>query len=195
MFASEQGTPLCSRQGLPGGLKARLNTCLTVIASTSFYQSIMSDLLPTNFVGTAAAAVETTKGNCRVYFQNKDYDICQMMLTDPSSPTYSIQKLTIPPIPAARINTPIAAISWNELQEIRVYYITVDSHVQEMYFSKTGGMHKGAVLGTAVESSAFLYAQVAVSPRIVVRVGFQSSADPKTITEAVWDQGWKNRVL
>ncbi|KAG1878970.1 hypothetical protein F4604DRAFT_1755249 [Suillus subluteus] len=118
-----------------------------------------------------------------------------MMLTDPTSTSYSLQNLINSPMPAARINTPIAAISWNELQEIRVYYITTDSQVQEMYFSKSGGMHKGQVLGTAVESSAFLYAQIAVKPRIVVRVGFQSATDPKTITEAVWDNGWKNRVL
>ncbi|KAG1856043.1 hypothetical protein DFJ58DRAFT_659578 [Suillus subalutaceus] len=155
----------------------------------------MSDLLPTNFVGTASAAVQSTDGNCRVYFQHKDYNIYQMMLTDPTSTSYSLQNLINSPMPAARINTPIAAISWNELQEIRVYYITTDSQVQEMYFSKSGGMHKGQVLGTAVESSAFLYAQIAVKPRIVVRVGFQSATDPKTITEAVWDNGWKNRVL
>jgi len=176
----------------------------------------MSDLLPTSFVGTTGAAVQSTNGNFRVYFQNKDYQIYQMILADPTSTIYTIQKLTTSPIPAARINTPIAAVSWNELNEvqvfdaspsiprnliltsswqIRVYYITVDSQVQEMCFSKSGDMRQGKVLGTAAESSAFLYAQVTVNPRLMIRVGFQSSTAPRTITEAVWDKGWNNRVL
>jgi hypothetical protein len=155
----------------------------------------MSDLLPTSFVGTTGAAVQSTNGNFRVYFQNKDYQIYQMILADPTSTIYTIQKLTNSPIPAARINTPIAAVSWNELNEIRVYYITVDSQVQEMCFSKSGDMRQGKVLGTAAESSAFLYAQVTVNPRLMIRVGFQSSTAPRTITEAVWDKGWNNRVL
>jgi hypothetical protein len=81
----------------------------------------MSDLLPTSFVGTTGAAVQSTSGNFRVYFQNKDYQIYQMILADPTSTIYTIQKLTNSPIPAARINTPIAAVSWNELNEVQVF--------------------------------------------------------------------------
>ncbi|KAG1878914.1 hypothetical protein F4604DRAFT_1679785 [Suillus subluteus] len=140
----------------------------------------MSDLLPINFVGTAAAVVQSaSNGSCRVYFQNKDYQLYEIVLSDPTSTTYVLGNLTATPFPTPRINTPIAAI--------RVYYITTDSQRWSL------GQRPG--LGHRVETSAFLYASVVVSPRIVVRVGFQSSIDPKTITEAVWDAGWNNRVL
>ncbi|KAG1846558.1 hypothetical protein DFJ58DRAFT_915341 [Suillus subalutaceus] len=155
----------------------------------------MSDLLPINFVGTAAAVVQSaSNGSCRVYSQNKDYQLYEMVLSDTTSTTYVLGDLTATPFPTPRINTPIAAVSWNNLAEIRVYYITTDSQVQEIYYSG-GHWGKGQVLGTAVETIAFLYTSVVVSPRIVVRVGFQSSIDPKTITEAVWDAGWNNRIL
>ncbi|KAG1847876.1 hypothetical protein DFJ58DRAFT_705243 [Suillus subalutaceus] len=156
----------------------------------------MSDLLPTNFVGTAAAAVQSaTTGSCRVYFQNKDYQIYEMALSDPTSTTYSLGNLTSIPFPAGRINTPIAAVSWNNLSEIRVYYITADSQVQEIYYSGGNWGKPGPVLGAAVETSGFLYASVVVNTGPVVRVGFQSSTAPQTITEAVWNGGWNNRVL
>lgn len=117
-----------------------------------------------------------------------------MVLSDPESPSYTLGNLTATSFPTPRINTPIAAVSWNNLQEIRVYYITADSQVQEIGFTGSG-WSKGPVLGTAVETSAFLYAQVATSSAAPVRVGFQSSTAPQAITEAVYDNGWKTRVL
>ncbi|KAG1886703.1 hypothetical protein F4604DRAFT_1614920 [Suillus subluteus] len=149
----------------------------------------MSNLLPTNFVGTTGAAVQTADGDCWVCFQNKDYQIYEMMLNDPASPSYTLANLTATPFPTPRINTPIAAVSWNNLKEICVYHIIADSQVQEIGFTRGRGWSKGPVLGTAVETSAFLYAQVATSPAVLVRVGFQSSTAPQTITEAVYDNG------
>jgi hypothetical protein len=136
-------------------------------------------------------------GKLRIYFQNKDYQIYEMSLNDPKSTTHTLQKLTNEHLPAARINTPIAAVACNNLQEIRVFYIAVNSHVQELCYSQRRGWQKGSVIGTAVENSACLYAEGRlVHNEIMLRVGFQAAAAPQTITEAytVKDE-WKTRVL
>jgi hypothetical protein len=95
----------------------------------------MSDLLPTNFVGTAMCAAQNDDGKFRVYFQNKDYQIYEMSLNDPKSTTYTLLKLTNDHMPAARINTPIAAVACNNLQDVgqpcrvslsHAYYIITD---------------------------------------------------------------------
>ncbi|KAG1781930.1 hypothetical protein EV702DRAFT_494055 [Suillus placidus] len=157
----------------------------------------MSDLLPTNFVGTTMCAAQDDDGKFRVYFQNKDYQIYEMSLDDPKSTTYTLLKLTNDRMPAARINTPIAAVACNKLQEIRVFYITVNSRVQEICHTHRHGWQKGANIGTAVENSTCLYAQGRFAHNeALLRVGFQSAAAPQTITEAytVKDE-WKTRVL
>ncbi|KAG0708518.1 hypothetical protein DFH29DRAFT_794890 [Suillus ampliporus] len=155
-----------------------------------------SDLLPTNFVGTTMAAVQNEDGKFCIYFQNKDYQIYQMTLNDPRSRTYTLLKLTTSALPAARINTPIAAVAWKNLQEIRVYYITVTGRVQEMISSQRSAWRKGETLGTAVENSTCLYAQGRFNNEVLLRVGFQSVTAPQTITEAyTLKDGWKTRVL
>ncbi|OJA19280.1 hypothetical protein AZE42_04501 [Rhizopogon vesiculosus] len=89
--------------------------------------------------------------------------------------------------PAARINTPIAAIAWNGLRQICVYYITATNKVQEITYSAQSGWFQGATPGTAVENSSCLYAQVRASlPRALLRVGFQSTEAPQTITEVYY---------
>ncbi|KAG2122350.1 hypothetical protein DEU56DRAFT_832402 [Suillus clintonianus] len=155
-----------------------------------------SDLLPTNFVGTTMAGVQNEDGKFRVYYQNKEYQICEMQLDDPNSTTYKTLKLTTGNMPAARINTPIAAVAWDNLRQIRVYYVTVDSQVQEICYIQGGaGWHKGAHLGVAVENSTCMYAQHH-SKEPVLRVGFQSSTAPQTITETCYyKSGWKTRVF
>lgn len=98
----------------------------------------MSDLLPTNFVGTTMCAAQNDDGKFRVYFQNKDYQIYEMSLNDPKSTTYTLLRLTTDHMPAARINTPIATVAANDLQEVgqpcRVslscsYFIVTDPHL------------------------------------------------------------------
>ncbi|KAG1895503.1 uncharacterized protein F5891DRAFT_660541 [Suillus fuscotomentosus] len=157
----------------------------------------MSDLLPTHFVGTTMNAVQNDEGKFRVYFQNKDYQIYEMSLNDPKSTAYTLLKLTNSNIPAARINTPIAAVASNDLEEIRVFYITVDSRVQEICYFKRHGWQKGATIGTAVENSTCLYAQGRfVHNETMLRVGFQSATAPQTITEGCTTKDeWKIRVL
>ncbi|KAG2360561.1 hypothetical protein BDR07DRAFT_1486881 [Suillus spraguei] len=141
------------------------------------------------------AGVQNEDGKFRIYFQNKDYQICEMALNDPNSTSYNIVKLTTAAVPAARINTPIAAVSWDNLRQIRVYYITVNSQVQEISYTQGIGWHKDAHLGIAVDNSTCLYAQQQLKEPFM-RVGFQSSQAPQTITEACYYQsGWKNRVL
>ncbi|KAG2122349.1 hypothetical protein DEU56DRAFT_75717 [Suillus clintonianus] len=155
-----------------------------------------SDLLPTNFVGTTMAGVQNEDGKFRIYFQNKEYQICEMSLDDPNSTTHTILKLTTSAMPAARINTPIAAGAWDNLREIRVYYITADSQVQEICYTHGVGWQKGAHLGVAVDNSTCLYAQHQ-NKEPYMRVGFQSSTAPQTITETCYyDQGgWETRVF
>ncbi|KAG1742374.1 uncharacterized protein EDB91DRAFT_1052118 [Suillus paluster] len=156
-----------------------------------------SDLLPINFVGTAMAAVQNEDGKFRIYFQNKDYQIFEMSLNDPKSTVHTLVKLTTSGMPAARINTPIAAVACKDLREIRVYYITTTSRVQEMCHTQGKGWVKCATLGTAAENSSCLYAQQRNAHDVSIRVGFQSAAAPQTITEACYNehQGWKSRVL
>ncbi|KAG0703805.1 hypothetical protein DFH29DRAFT_419126 [Suillus ampliporus] len=157
----------------------------------------MSDLLPTNFVGTTMCATQNEDGKFRVYFQNKDYQIFEMSLNDPKTTVHTLVKLTTSGMPAARINTPIAAVACKDLQEIRVYYITETSRVQEICHTQSKGWIKCATLGTAVENSTCLYAQQRNTHELSIRVGFQSSAAPQTITEACYNkqQGWKTRTL
>lgn len=156
-----------------------------------------SDLLPTNFVGTTMCAVQNDDGKFRVYFQNKDYQMYEMSLNDPKSTSYTLLRLTDERMPAARINTPIAAVAAHNLQEIRVYYITVNSRVQEMCYNQRHGWQKGETIGTAVENSTCLYAQGRiVQNEAMLRVGFQSAKEPQTITEAyTMKDEWKTRVL
>lgn len=166
--------------------------------SESMSQSAnMSDLLPTNFVGTTMCAAQNDDGKFRVYFQNKDYQIYEMSLNDPKSTTYTLVRLTTDHMPAARINTPIATVAANDLQEIRVYYITVNSRVQELCHTQRHGWQKGATIGTAVENSTCLYAQGRFARNEAnLRVGFQSATAPQTITEAyMMKDEWKTRVL
>lgn len=157
----------------------------------------MSDLLPTNFIGTTMCAVQSDDGKFRIYFQNKDYQIYEMSLNDPKSTTYTLLKLTNDRVPAARINTPIAAVACNNLQEIRVFYITGNSRVQEMCHTQRHGWQKGAAIGAAVENSTCLYAQGRFAHNEAhLRVGFQSAAVPQTITEAyTMKDEWRTRVL
>ncbi|KAG1727778.1 uncharacterized protein EDB91DRAFT_1060953 [Suillus paluster] len=159
--------------------------------------TVESDLLPTNFVGTTMAGVQNEDGKFRIYFQNKDYQIYQMSLNDPRSRAYTLLKLTTTIVPPARINTPIAAVAWKNLQEIRVYYITAASQVQEIVYSQRSGWKKGEMLGTAVENCACLYAQGRFTTNeVFLRVGFQSAIDSQTITEAyTLRDGWKTRVF
>ncbi|KAG2155190.1 uncharacterized protein EDB93DRAFT_1101782 [Suillus bovinus] len=158
----------------------------------------MSDLLPTNFIGTTMSALQHDDGKLCVYFQNKDYQIYEMLLNDLKSTSYTLLKLTNSNIPAACINTPIAAVASNNLQEIRVYYITVNSHVQELCYSQHHGWQKDTNIGTAVENSTCLYAQGWFIPNDTsLRVGFQSMTAPQTITEGYYTvkDEWKTRVL
>lgn len=167
-------------------------------SSAVLQSSTMSDLLPINFVGTTMSAVQNnTDGKFRVYFQNKDYQIYEMSLNDPKSTEHTLLKLTNDHLPAARINTPIAAVACNNLQEIRVFYITANSRVQEICYSQRHGWQKGSAIGTAAENSACLYAEGRiVHNEVMLRVGFQCADHPQTITEAyTMKDEWKTRVL
>jgi hypothetical protein len=72
-------------------------------------------------------AVQNDDGKFRVYFQNKDYQyqIYEMSLNDPNSTSYTLLKLTNSNMPAARINTPIAAVACDNLQEVRNLWLAV----------------------------------------------------------------------
>ncbi|OJA19281.1 hypothetical protein AZE42_04500 [Rhizopogon vesiculosus] len=157
-----------------------------------------SRILPSNFIGTTMAGVQVEDGQFRIYYQGKDYKLYEMQLDNPDDTQYSLFNLS-DFTPDARINTPIAAFAWNGLQDIRVYYITATSKVQEIIHTAQGGWFPGDTLGTAVENSSCLYAQVRASlPQASLRVGFQSTKSPQTITEAYLvdpNEGWKTRVF
>lgn len=78
----------------------------------------MSDLLPTDLFWTTIAGVQNEDGNFRVYFQNEDHQIYEMTLNDTKSTIYTLLKLTTSTMPAARIDTPIAAVAWKNLQQV-----------------------------------------------------------------------------
>ncbi|KAG1842722.1 hypothetical protein C8R48DRAFT_780986 [Suillus tomentosus] len=87
-----------------------------------------------------------------------------MSLNDPKSTAHTLLKLMNSNIPAARINTPIAAVASNALEEIRVFYITVDSHMQEICHFKRHGWQKGTTIGTAEKFLLDLFSGTANSP-------------------------------
>ncbi|OJA15151.1 hypothetical protein AZE42_04700 [Rhizopogon vesiculosus] len=128
--------------------------------------------------------------------------IHELLLNDANSLNYRENAFTIGPRP--RFNTPIAAVNWNGFREastpmmcttdvalttlqIRIYYITQDSKVQELLLSNhTWAV--GPILGDVVFGSIGLYAQVRASGATLaeLRVGYQCPANPNTITESYY---------
>ncbi|KAG1721695.1 uncharacterized protein EDB91DRAFT_244736 [Suillus paluster] len=153
--------------------------------------TVLSRILPTNFMSTMAG-IGDQSGSFRIYFQNEDYKICEIVTSTLGYPMQPIGNGA----PVARVGTPIAALMWDNFREIRVYYITTANNVQELVYSDRGSpttWQKGAVVGTAVKDSACLYAQIQPGS---LRIGFQASSDPQTITEAyTTEAGWTTRVL
>ncbi|EGO25074.1 secreted glycosyl hydrolase/cellulase [Serpula lacrymans var. lacrymans S7.9] len=140
-------------------------------------------LSPYSF-GSCAAAIELT-GNenpTRVYYQNKDDNIHELCGNGPLSTTYSDNVITV--ARNIRSNTPIAAISWYNFQQIRVYYITNTNEVAEAVFDVDRWVAGNQQLGIAAPNSGLLCA--IVDPQSTIRVCFQSASDPETITEALW---------
>ncbi|OAX37840.1 hypothetical protein K503DRAFT_800918 [Rhizopogon vinicolor AM-OR11-026] len=151
-----------------------------------------SDLLPTNLVGDNHVRVQVEDDQFRVYYQGKDYKLCEMQRNSPDKAQYNLLKLS-DFTPAARI----AASVWNGLREVRKFdanlYASFDV-VQEIVYNTQDSSFQGATLGTAVENSSYLYAQVRANlPLALFRVGFQSAEAPQTIIEAYFfatKEGW-----
>ena len=75
-----------------------------------------SDLLPTNLVGDNHVRVQVEDDQFRVYYQGKDYKLCEMQRNSPDKTQYNLLKLS-DFTPAARI----AASAWNGLREVRKF--------------------------------------------------------------------------
>ncbi|EGN92538.1 hypothetical protein SERLA73DRAFT_190871 [Serpula lacrymans var. lacrymans S7.3] len=145
------------------------------------------NILPCNYdtYGSSSAAVQlTTGGNpTRVYYQNVDGRIHELAGNGPLSSGYKDDVLAVAENP--RVNTPIAVTTWNDFQQIRVYYINERNEVIEaVYASQTGWVPGAQNIGAAVPGSGLLWA--VVDPAVGIRVGYQSVYAPGTITEALY---------
>ncbi|OAX36180.1 hypothetical protein K503DRAFT_322791 [Rhizopogon vinicolor AM-OR11-026] len=126
--------------------------------------------------------------------------IHELALNDANSLNYIDNAFTIGPRP--RLNTPIAAVNWNGLEEastpmmcttdvalttsqVRVYYITQDNKVQELQWTNHTWV-VGPILGDVIFGSIALYAQVRAGGATLaeLRIGYQCPANPNTITES-----------
>ncbi|OJA16470.1 hypothetical protein AZE42_06880 [Rhizopogon vesiculosus] len=139
----------------------------------------------------------------RTYVQSPtDGLIHELALNDVNSLNYIERTFNIGPLP--RFNTPIAAVNWNGIEEastpmmcttdvalttlqIRVYYITQDNKVQELCWTNHVWV-VGATLGDAICGSIGLCAQQRAPGGVLqeLRIGYQSPADPSTITESYY---------
>ncbi|EGN98852.1 carbohydrate-binding module family 1 protein [Serpula lacrymans var. lacrymans S7.3] len=184
VFATAQSAAYeqCGVQGWTG-----LATCVSGYVCTynnAFYSQRLPRLEDIQRFGSCAAAIELT-GNenpTRVYYQNKDDNIHELCGNGPLSTTYSDNVITV--ARNIRSNTPIAAISWYNFQQIRVYYITNTNEVAEAVFDVDRWVAGNQQLGIAAPNSGLLCA--IVDPQSTIRVCFQSASDPETITEALW---------
>ncbi|OJA19903.1 hypothetical protein AZE42_13213 [Rhizopogon vesiculosus] len=167
----------------------------------------MSGQIFPGFSTSGVAYVTTSTANpnvayWRTYLQYTDGLIHELALDDANSLNYIDNAFTIGPRP--RFNTPIAAVSWNGFEEastpmmcttdvalttlqIRVYYITQEDKVQELCWINNAWA-VGAVLGDVVFGCTWLCAQVRASGATLaeLRVGYQSPANPNTITESYY---------
>ncbi|OAX36179.1 hypothetical protein K503DRAFT_772770 [Rhizopogon vinicolor AM-OR11-026] len=138
--------------------------------------------------GVAYVTTSTADPNVaywRTYLQYTDGLIHELALDDVNSLNYIDNAFTIGPRP--RLNTPIAAVSWNGFEEIRVYYITQENKVQELCWINNAWA-VGAILGDVVFGCTWLCAQVRASGATLaeLRVGYQRPANPNTITESYY---------
>jgi hypothetical protein len=158
--------------------------------------------------GTHVASIVLPNKHWRTFVHTADNQIHQLILSGPDDLTYT-DTLVDGPIPM--VNSPVAAISsgtnvshlyvftgWgvHEHLQIRLFYFTADCKVQEMFWNNYDDPSPviGTTLGDVVWGSHSLYAYVrkAGDTSGQIRVGYQSSSAPTTITESVYtpDSGW-----
>jgi len=91
--------------------------------------------MPLNFP-VAGSLIVTPGSQWRTFVHYTDNRIHQLVLYDPNSLTYTDSLVGGP---TAKPDSPVAAITWGSNPcNIRVYYITEESKLQEMWW--TGGL-------------------------------------------------------
>ncbi|KAG0706597.1 hypothetical protein DFH29DRAFT_133842 [Suillus ampliporus] len=130
-----------------------------------------------------------------------DNHLHQLVFTNPNSTAYTDATIDVGPTPLP--NSPIAAVSWGQMSALQVYYFTNVSTLQALYWSSDEpGWQVSAPLGNVLPGSVTLYAQASTigdaQALDEIRIGYQSQADPETITEAYYTASfgsWRTRVL
>ncbi|ATZ48099.1 hypothetical protein BCIN_03g03470 [Botrytis cinerea B05.10] len=102
------------------------------------------------------ASVESPAGDVRTYYQAGDGSIIEVTPNFPASSGY-VSKVLIP-AGVARLNTPLAAISWGAFDEIHLYYIGVgftNTQLREKIYKSGVGWADGGLnaLGYTVQTT------------------------------------------
>lgn len=145
-----------------------------------------------------ASIVGENNAQWRTYVHyHHDNSIHELILPNVNSLNYTDNILSFGPTPCH--TSPVAAVGWGDLSDIRVYYFTNESTVQELVWSTSGGWSVGMNLGDTITNGISLYAQVRATGTDLaeLRVGYQSPSDPETITESYYiptEEKWGTRT-
>jgi hypothetical protein len=148
-------------------------------------------ILNTSNIGSTASACVTTNNLTRIFYQAANGDLCMLSATGtPYGKTHYNNGVVLPSA-SVRANTPIAAVWWAAMSQIRVYFIDPNNNLVEISVNSSSlpGVGLNNVGWTAATGSGFLYA---MNTGTDIRVGFQMAMDPQIIFEAeLTSAGWQ----
>jgi len=133
----------------------------------------MSNILP------RSAIAATNHGNkIKIYFQAYNGLLLETYTDDGTNFHRSKDPLPTPSKP--KTFTPIAAVSYHEGREVRVYYLTTDFHVQELAWSQGKGWYPGELNNLNVQTASYTRLAV-VHYEEKFRVYYQRASDNKIL--------------
>jgi len=132
-------------------------------------------ILNTTTLGSTASACVTTNNLTRIFYQAANGDLCMLSATGtPYGKTHYNNGVVLPSA-QVRANTPIAAVWWSGMGQIRVYFIDPTNNLTEVSVNSSAlpGVGVNHVGWTVPATSGFLYA---INNGTDIRVGFQYDA-------------------
>jgi len=140
-------------------------------------------------VGSTAAAIVDVSNNSdtRIYYLAAGGAIHESGGVGPVALGASYSDQVILSSGIARVDSPIAAVTWGEgFGEIRIYYISQDNYVCELRYDRGSGFVAGDLDRRHLQTVPESHLLYAITNNRGVRVGFQSVDAPRSITEATY---------
>ncbi|KAH8745417.1 fungal fucose-specific lectin-domain-containing protein [Hyaloscypha sp. PMI_1271] len=107
-------------------------------------------------LGTSVASTALYSEACSVYFQDMDGCILQSDNNNNNNNNNNSQGWadTTERLFSAKLFTPLAAISWDDGNEVRIYYLSNDNVLQDWCWSKSSGSYSGKLGELRVRAAA-----------------------------------------